>query len=354
MKLGIFLPNWLGDLVMATPTLRSLRRHFGAEAKMIGIVRPHLADVLRGTPWLDEQWPFNPHGQGPHSRHFPLLGRMRRERLDMVVMLTNSPRPAILTYLAGVKSRVGYARAGRGPLLTSKVYRPRTNGRPVDLPMVDYYLQLAEVVGCPPESRCLELATLDQDERAADRVWDSLGLRDDGRVIALNSSGAYGASKLWPDGHFAELARRIVQRLDHDVLVMCGPNERGIAENIVRRANHPRVVCMANQPLDLGVAKACVRRSRLMISTDSGPRHMAAAFGLPVVTVYGPILPIWSANPTVHGADLHLDLDCIGCHKRLCPLEHNRCMRDLSVDSVFREIVSLIEQDGPTERRLVA
>jgi heptosyltransferase-2 len=210
------------------------------------------------------------------------------------------------------------------------------------MPMVETYLDLARAVGCGEESPRLELATVEADERSADAVFERLGLRGDGRVVALNSSGAYGGSKLWPVEYFAELARRIVVELDHDVLVFCGPKERDIARRIVELSANGRVFSMADQPMDLGTAKACIRRCRLMVSTDSGPRHVAAAFGLPLVTMFGPMLPVWSENPTQRAVNLVLDLDCIGCHKRVCPLGHHRCMRDLTVDTVFAAATSLL------------
>ena len=345
MKLAVFLPNWLGDVVMATPTLRALRRHFGPDARIVGIMRQYLADVLSGTDWLDEQWYFKP---GPRKRefgHWSIITRMRRERIDMVVMLPNSLRPAILSWLAGVTERVGYVDYRRGPLLTAKLYPPQENGHRAAVPMVDYYLKLAELVGCAPESQHLQLATLDVDERSADAVFGRLGLPSDERLILLNSSGAFGGSKLWPVEHFGDLARRIVDELDHHVLVTCGPNERDVARAIVLCANRPRVRSMAEQPMDLGTTKACIRRSRLMVSTDSGPRHVAAAFDKPVVTLFGPIMPIWSENPTVRAANLHLDLDCIGCRKPTCPLGHHRCMQELSVGMVFNEVVAMLEED---------
>jgi heptosyltransferase-2 len=122
---------------------------------------------------------------------------------------------------------------------------------------------------------------------------------------------------------------------------MCGPKEKDIARRIVELSGSPRVFSMADQPMDLGTSKACIRRCRLMVSTDSGPRHVAAALGLPVVTMFGPMLPVWSANPTQQAANLVLDLDCIGCHKRICPLAHHRCMRDLTVETVFNAVKSL-------------
>jgi heptosyltransferase-2 len=167
-------------------------------------------------------------------------------------------------------------------------------------------------------------------------------LRADRRIILLNSSGAYGGAKLWPVEHFGELARRIARRGDHDVLLMCGPKERDLARRIVEIAASDRVFSMADQPLDLGTAKACIRRGRLMVSTDSGPRHVAAALGLPIIALYGPMLPVWSENPTQQAVNLVLDLPCIGCHQRVCPLGHHRCMRDLTVDRVFEETMKML------------
>ena len=348
MNIGIFLPNWLGDVVMATPVLRAMRRHFGTEARLVGIMRPYLAEVLGGTHWLDEQWFFDRRAKRAEYGHRALVRRFHRERFDLLLLLPNSFRVAVLARLGGAKERIGYVRYGRGPLLTGKVYPRRTGGRVADGPMVDYYLALAEAAGCPPESPRLELATTEADEQSADLAWRSLGLRTDGGVITLNSSGAFGGAKLWPTEHFGDLARRIALKLDHDVLVMCGPNERQIARDVVHRADHTRVFSMAGQPLGLGTSKACIRRSRLMVSTDSGPRHVAAAFDNPVITLFGPMLPIWSENPTQRAVNLMLDLDCIGCHKRVCPLGHHKCMRELSVDMVYAEVVNLLEEDRST------
>jgi heptosyltransferase II len=344
MNIAIFLPNWLGDLVMATPMLRAVRRHFGTGARLIGILRPHLADVLAGTNWLDERWLFNPRAKRPQWRHWALIRRMRQRRIDVALLLPNSLRAAVLARLGGAKERIGYSRYGRGPLLTHKLDSPRMNGRLADAPVVDYYLKVAEAVGCPPESRRLELVTLAEDEQSADRVWEHLGLRTDGQVIALNPGSANGAARFWPSEHFASLAHIVAERLDHDVLVMCGPKERRLAQEIVRLANHPQVFSMADQPMDFGTAKACIRRTELMVSTDSGPRHVAAAFGKPVVTLYGPTLPVWSDNPAVVAINLRLELPCIGCQNRTCPLGHHRCMKDLTPDMAFSAVVRLLKR----------
>jgi heptosyltransferase-2 len=342
MKIGIFLPNWLGDLVMATPMLRAIRRHFAQPARLVGVLRPNLSEVLAGTGWLDEQWYFDPRADQPELRHTSLIRRMRRERFEMAILLTNSLRTALVAWLGGAQQRIGYVRCGRGPLLTSKLYPRRQAGRLVPQPMVDYYLALAAAIGCPPESPRLELSSTPAEDCLAERIWHELGLRSDGRLVTFNCSGAYGAAKLWPTEYFGQLARRVVDEMDHDVLIVCGSQERQIAQEIVGHARRSRVFSMAEQSLGLAASKACIRRGRLMVSTDSGPRHIAAAYGQPVITLFGPTLPTWIENPTVRAVNLQLDLPCTGCYQRVCPLGHHRCMRDLSVDAVAGEVAGLL------------
>jgi heptosyltransferase-2 len=346
------MPRWLGDFVMATPTLRAIRRHFGS-ASIVGIMCPYLKDVLAGTDWVDEQWFFDARGESPETGHMAIVRRIRAAEFDMMILMPNSLRPAVLAWLGNAKERIGYARNGRGPLLTGKLYRSKVNGLWHRLPMVDYYLRLAEVVGCPVESRQLELAVSDADQQAAARVWANLGLREDSRVIALNSSGAYGAAKLWPSEHFAQLARRVADRLDHDVLVICGPSERQIAQDIVRLADHDRVFSLNPEHIGLTTTKGCLARCRLAISTDSGPRHVAAAMGKPVFTLLGPTSPIWIDNPTVEGAYLQANVDCLGCAERTCPRGHHKCMRKLTVDMVFTEVSAWMERNERIQKEIV-
>jgi len=327
---------------MATPTLRAVRRHFGPSARIVGILRPHLAELLDGSPWLDEQFPFDPRsGQRKHGR-LALVDRLRRQRFDMALLLTNSLHTAALAWLGGARQRVGYARDRRSLLLTRPLPAARDGRRFRPVPMVQSYLALARAIGCPEESPQLELNVTAPQAAQAARVWHDLGLRTDGQVVALNSTGAYGAAKLWPAEHCAALARQIVEQLDHDVLVLCGPGERDAARRIAAHAGSPRVFSLAAQAVGLGLAKACLARCRLMVSTDSGPRHMAAALGKPVVTLLGPTLPAWIENPSVRGPMLRAELDCLGCGKRACPLGHHRCMRDLTPERILGEVAGLL------------
>ena len=343
MNLGVFLPNWIGDVAMATPTLRALRRQW-PHARLTGIMRPYVAEVLAGTPWLDEMLFYDPRSGDSDRQGWRFVRQLRAARLDTAVLLTNSWRTGMLAWLSGAPRRVGYARNGRGWLLTDRLYVPR-GMRKTPAPVLDYYLELAYELGCTTESPRLELATTPIDEAAADVAWQRLRLPAGRQVIAINSGGAFGSAKLWPTEYFVELARRIVRQTDRAVLVLCGPSERDIARQIVQAASDERVVSLADEPVSIGLTKACVRRSRLLVTTDSGPRHFAAAFDVPVITLFGPTHIAWSENHYRRAVHLQHRVDCGPCQQRACPLGHHRCMRDLTVDDVFRTVAATLNQE---------
>jgi heptosyltransferase-2 len=349
MRIGIFLPNWIGDVVMATPALRALRRHF-TEAHLVGILRPYVAPVLEGSDWLDSQCLYDPRGR---EGQWSLVRSLRRQRLAAALLLTNSLRTAALAWLGGARRRVGYARGGRGWLLTDRVRPPRQGRQLAPVSPVDYYLRLVGEMGCPAGSRETELATCPEDEQAAEQIWRARGWSDRDRVVALNTGGAYGAAKDWPRESFAALARQIVQQSAAQVLVLCGPAEEQTARWIEQQADTPRVRSLAGEPLGIGLTKACVRRSCLLVTTDSGPRHFAAGLGVPAVALFGPTDPRWSENYNPCEIRLQHPIPCAPCARRSCPLGHHRCMRELAVERVFQAVQpqlqpSAVWTDQPT------
>jgi heptosyltransferase-2 len=347
MNIGVFLPNWVGDLVMATPALRALRRGY-PDAHLVGILRPHLVDVLAGTSWLDDTLCYDPRGNNPQQRGGAFVRGLRNQRLDVVVLLTNSLRTAWMAWLSGARRRVGYARNARGWMLTDRLRHAKVSGAWVPTPVMDDYLRLADRLGCPTDQRHLEVATLPPDEAAAGAIFDKFQFDQNDRPVALNCSGAFGAAKLWPVEYFAELAQRVVDHHQRDVLVVCGPAERDHAREIVRRADRPRVRSLAEERLSLGLTKACIRRSKVLVTTDSGPRHLGTALGVAIVTLFGPTHIAWSETFDPRAIHLQHKVPCGPCQQRVCPLVHHRCMRDLSVTRVFEAVTQQLISTAAT------
>ncbi len=347
MRIAVFVPGWVGDAAMATPALRALRRRYPA-ASITAVGKPYVADVFAGGDWFDEYLCAN---GGPWSQGIVAVAwQLRRPKVDLAVLLSNSFRSAWTAWLGGCRRRIGYARYGRSPLLTAALLPRRDDrGRLVPSPVLDAYNRLAEAAGCAPPGTRMELFTTAADEVGAEEVWRRAGFDSYGEVVCLNPGAAFGAAKHWPNEYFAELARRLAVERGSGVLVLCGPTERDLARTIAAAAEHPAVQALADLTatprqgprLSLGLTKACVRRADLLVTTDSGPRHFAAAFDRPVVTLFGPTHIAWTE--TYHPRAVHLQkkVECGPCQRRVCPLDH-RCMKDLKPAEVFAAAETLL------------
>lgn len=344
-RIGIFLPNWIGDVVMATPFLRAMHNRFGGDAELIGIMKPYVSQVLNGTPWLSQSLLY---GSRDSLSSWGAVREMRQLGLSTVVLLTNSLRTGALAWLSGAKRRVGYARDCRSWLLTDVLHPPRAKGNWMPVSAVDYYLELAYLLGCTPASPRIELPLNEADEAAAEAAWKQLGLPSTERVVSFHIAGGWGGkatAKAWPLEHFVELGKRIVRVTGERVLVLCGPNEREAAAEVVRQIGHPLAISLAAiENLPLSLTKGCLSRSRLLVTTDSGPRHIATALNVPVVALFGATDPAWTETYHPQAITLFNKLDCGPCVQKHCPLGHHRCMRELSVDSVFSAVQRQFEQ----------
>ena len=198
-KLAVFMPTWVGDAAMATPTLRALASlsrkaadadptyAASADYLTVGIMQPIIADLIAPSPWFDEQIVFR---KGGLANRLRLIKQLRAAQIDTIVLLTNSWWTAAVAYLAGIPRRVGYARDGRGWMLTDTLDVHYTHGRPVAVPAIDYYLQLARLMGADIENRRMELPVSAQESQLADRLWNQIGFVDHRPTVVINSSGA--------------------------------------------------------------------------------------------------------------------------------------------------------------------
>jgi heptosyltransferase-2 len=314
--------------------VRAVRAAF-PEAELVAVCKPYVADVLAGSPWFSET--IHADKRGPRARRlFAVARQLGAKPLDAALLFPNSFRTALLAYLGGAKRVVGFSRYGRGMFLTDK-QRAKTDarGRFVPSPALDDYNRLAEALGARDPGHRMELFTTPADESAADAVWQRFGLHRYSRVVALNPGAAFGAAKHWGCDHFAELARGLTARLGCGVLVACGPTEREMARRIADESRSPHVFPLSDSPLSLGLTKALVRRADLLVTTDSGPRHFAAAFGRPVVSLFGPTHIEWTETYFAKEICLQKKLPCGPCQQRVCPLGHHRCMRELTPAEVF-------------------
>jgi len=298
----------VGDVAMATPTLRAIREAFPG-IFIGGLCRPGINELLAGTSFCDELHVERASGVfGPKF----VAAKIRPRRYDTALLLTNSFSTALTVRIAGVPRRIGYDRDSRGLLLTDRLKAPtRPDGSWAPVPAVRYYWTLAERF-LLPGSRVggaamgpLELSTTAAEEAAADAVLArALPGVDASRRLAVLNPGGNNPAKRWPAERFARLAARLVAERGCAVLVNGSPGEAELVRDIVSSARqslgeHGGLVGdLSISGISLGSLKAITRRSRLMVTNDTGPRHIAAAFGVPLVSLFGPTDHRWTTIPT--------------------------------------------------------
>lgn len=313
-RLLIVLPSWVGDAVMATPLLGALRRDERLRsAHIAGYMRPGLDELLDGCPstlsgsgpkseLLNERIVGRPAGlTGPWSEG----RRLARHGCDAAILLPNSWRLAATVRLARIPVRIGYNRDARGWLLTHNPPCPTSGGWKEPISAVDYYLALGRALGVETADRRMMLRASVAQAEAAEALLRRAGL-DKGAPFAVLNPGASKAEKRWPAGRFAALADHLAQSHGLRVLISGSPSERPLVGEILAAARSGPID-LAAQDVTLGSLKAILPRATLVVTNDTGTRHIAAAAAIAcaaerphasmpaIVTLFGPTDPRWAA-----------------------------------------------------------
>lgn len=341
MHIAVILPRWVGDAVMATPLLRTLRTHFGGDARITGVMRPVIADLLAGTPWIDEVIPYDRHGRNPASRFRAAARALRAARADVALVLPNSLSAAALALSGAARRRVGHPGHWRRLLLTDVV--PPRRGEPLVPPPVAF-MELARAIGVTPGPLVVELRASADDLARADALLAALFPDRDGPLVVLNDNSSNGSARSWGAPRHAALARWLADRVPGvRVLVHCGPADRDHARAVVAEAASPAVRGLGDAPdLPIGLSKAVYARAAAAVSSDSGPRHIAAAFGVPTVALLGPTDPRLGRSDPAGCVELRRTLTCSPCGRGECPLRHHDCMRLIGTDEVGAALLGVL------------
>ena len=338
-KIVVVLPNHLGDVVMATPALRALRAG-RPKAEITGLVPAPLDDALAGLHSLDRLVGHRVYaGSGPlaRMRRRIALGRSQRGA-DCALVLPNSFASALLAWSTGAPRRIGYARRGRGWLLTDALAAPRENGRFKPIAMERYYLDLVLRLGCPDLGTALELATEPQAERECDALFERHTLRDDAPLVCLAPGAGFGPSKLWPLEYVAEVAGKLMAE-GAQVALVHGPGEEPLAAAI--QARTAGIASLGGAKMGLSLLKSVLARAALLICNDAGARHVAAAFGVPTLVLMGPTSVAYTNLNLRKTRLLREPVECSPCQRKVCPIDH-RCMTRLLPERVLAEARSAL------------
>ena len=344
MQIAIIMPRWVGDAIMATPAVRAVRSHFPA-ARITGVMRPVIADLFTGSSWFDGFITYDRHRRDPATGFAAAARALRATRPDVAVILPNSLSSAALAWRGGVRRRVGAAACMRRWLLTDAVPPHRdSRGRPEIVPPPQAFMDVAAALGVPSGPLDVELIATPAELARGDAVLADLFPGQSGPLIILNDNSSNGSARAWGHEKLAALATWLAERIPlARILVHCGPADRDEARAVVGRADLPTVRGLHDVPdLPIGLSKGVFARATLAVSSDSGPRHIAAAFGVPTVALVGPTDPRLGRSDPARCTELRLDLACSPCGKQDCPLGHHDCLRLITVEQVGRAALDLL------------
>ncbi len=356
LRLLVVCPSWLGDTAMATPALRLIRRSFPG-IFVGGLMRPGLDELLAGTDFFDETHIARASGvMGPKHA----AAKVRPRRYDAAILFTNSFSTALTTRLAGIPRRIGYDRDLRGVLLTDKIKAPtRPDGSWAIVPAVDYYLRLVRecLVGEGPAVTAgeafLELGVTPEQEEAGRGLLSRAGIAETDRFAILNPGGNNEA-KRWPADRFARLAAWLHRTYGLRVLVNGSPGERELTERIATESGlGSACAALPSLGITIGSLKSVIRRSSLMVTNDTGPRHLAAAFGVPLVTMFGPTDHRWTTIATrPDGPERILLADPTLPETELANDHPERCRIDRIEEPTVRESCEAVLKAGAAENKV--
>ena len=359
LRLLIVLPSWVGDAAMATPTLRRIRREL--PGTFIGaLARPGIDQLLAGSDFIDEYHVERASGvMGPKF----VAAKLRPRRYDATILLTNSFSTALIVRIAGIPRRVGYDRDARGLLLTDKLDAPKRGlAEFAPISAVSYYWRLADFfLGSKPQPASrgvnaqlglpadvtMELVAAPADEQLASDILAKGGVAAGERYAILNPGGNNPA-KRWPVDRFARLADDLADLHNLTIVVNGSPAEAELVSQIAAACKKARCVELPRLGITLGALKAVCRRAELMVTNDTGPRHIAAAFGVPVVSLFGPTDHRWTIIPTrEHAPEIIITADPTLPETEVSNDHPERCAIDkISYEQVWEACEKLIKSAG--------
>jgi heptosyltransferase-2 len=326
----IICPNWVGDLVMATPLFECLRQAY-ADDLLVAVLRNYVSGILDPNPWFDRTIVSDDKSV---AGFWWLIRDLQRLRPEMSIVLPNSMRAGLIARLGGSRKVVGYRRDGRSFLFNGGPSPEKEGDTIKPVPMTHYYLKIAHWLKIsPPDDIRPRLSISDRQHRRAKELLARWGIGPNEVVIGLNPGARFGSSKCWPAENFARLAELLQQRWKCRTLMLVGPGEEDLADRIAQLCRE-EIINTSGDRIDLAVLKPIIKRCQLLITNDTGPRHYAVALGIPVVVIMGPTDPRYTRVNMDGTIVLRHELDCAPCHEKSCP-ENHECMTAIKPEAVL-------------------
>jgi heptosyltransferase II len=331
----VWLPSPMGDAIMATPALRCLRKIYEKD-KIFFLASKINCAILSPCPFADEWITLT------SKNPFKISQELKKYNFSDVILFKNSFASALAVFLAGIKNRIGYARDGRGIFLTVKLYPEKISALDYKpLSVIDYYLQIPAKLGGDIKNKQTELTVDENDKKAVLAKFAGMSQKP---LVILVPGGAFGPSKMWAEERFAQTADFLNEKFSANVFVSVSPAQKEveIAEKICSLAKHP-VTNLGKNPLSLGQLKALFSFANLVITNDTGPRHIAIALNRKLITLFGPNNPAWTSNDYKDEIKITGQAPCVPCDKPICKKDKHYCMESITAEMVCAEAEKVLK-----------
>ena len=328
--------NWVGDAVMTLPALEAVRENFPS-ASITVLARPWVAPVFENHPAVNDLLIYRKHDAliKNLSEIRRLIHVIRANRYDLAVLFQNAFEAALLAYLGGVKSRLGFDSDGRGFLLTHGI--KRTN-EIFAVHQVEYYLSILKAAGLKAESRNPVLHVAKNDFIKAENLLRQNGISEDDFLLGLSPGAIFGNAKRWPAERFAKIGDLAAGKWNAKVIIMGSKKEKEIGTSMTGLMRHKPVDFCGTT--SLGEAMGIIRRCNLFVTNDSGLMHIAAALGVPTLAIFGSTDHVATGPRGVKTRIIKHDIDCSPCLKPECPTDF-KCMLSIEAEEVWNEMEKL-------------
>jgi heptosyltransferase-2 len=339
-KLLIRSTNWIGDAIMTTPAVRTIRKSY-PEAEITLLALPWVSDVFAASSRVDRIFHYEKNGRHKGLKgKWKLASELRAKQFDAVILLQNAFEAALITTLAGIPARGGYTTDGRGLLLTHGIKKDPEIGLKHQ---VHYYQDMLAGLELTPGSDQLELFL---DPHAVDFILSELNniKKKVGNfpVVGLNPGAAYGPAKRWPAEKYGELAKRLCTQPGAIVLVFGTESDREAAAAIkVAASSDERVVDLTGKT-NLATAMAYIGQCDAFVTNDSGLMHVAAALQTPTVAIFGSTNHIATGPYSKNAQVLRKPMECSPCMKTHCHKNNFLCMEQIQPDEVFSAVKAIL------------
>ena len=321
----------IGDVLLSTPAIKAVRDAY-PDSHIAFMVQPYAKDIVEGNPYLNEVICYDKKGKekGPFG-NLRFIMKLRRKKFELAIILHPTVRTHIVTLLAGIGVRTGFDKK-MGFLLTNRIPHSKELG---DRHEIDYTLDILKNIGITPKDRSLYMPLKSESEKKVKNIFNRYNIRDTDMVISVNP-GASCASKRWSAERFARVSDSIIERYGARVIILAGMADKFFGD---RTASLIRKGCI-NLSGNTSVADlaSVLKRSRLFISNDSGPVHIACAIGTPVVAIFGRadrgLSPKRWGPSGKYDIVLHKHVGCDVCLAHSCNIGF-KCLEAITVSEVL-------------------